>query len=424
MTVGLMPPVPSVGGPSHPVKPALGLGFRFTVKIDGLSLGEWHACSGLSVDFQPEPMESGGNYLGTSYLAGKAKYGRVVLKRATSIGSSATLQAWLGRQARQWMEGASSPGGTATITLYDSNDEAVLTWVLHGVRPAAWKGPDLDAMSSKVAVESLDLVHGGFTVARGSEPDAGNGPTAGSPLTLTGADGQSITFPYAPTGVTVTRSQDTTFTQDQTTTDGQTAPGTDAVRTTGFQLSGRPNVTSYAFGKLVIEGEVRTKVELLLRWSTKAKATTGPNPTLPLVGFTLGSGLSGDGLNLTNLEAQYTRFDAQGHPNRASVSFRLEEPRPEGERAGRGGRGGGPGGGRAPSGGRAGARNPTSGGLPGRGVHVLHEPESLPALAQETYGDAGSWRDIAAANGIDDPMRVPPGTLLFLPGPAEMPWPR
>jgi nucleoid-associated protein YgaU len=36
------------------------------------------------------------------------------------------------------------------------------------------------------------------------------------------------------------------------------------------------------------------------------------------------------------------------------------------------------------------------------------------------YGSAQRWRDIAAANGIDDPFRVRPGTTLYLPSQAEV----
>ncbi|MGW7310516.1 peptidase M23, partial [Streptomyces sp. NPDC054835] len=37
------------------------------------------------------------------------------------------------------------------------------------------------------------------------------------------------------------------------------------------------------------------------------------------------------------------------------------------------------------------------------------------------YGDATRWRVIAEANGIDDPMRLSPGTELLLPSAAELP---
>jgi len=59
--------------------------------------------------------------------------------------------------------------------------------------------------------------------------------------------------------------------------------------------------------------------------------------------------------------------------------------------------------------------NPTSGGPAGRSSRVLDASECLPSLASANYGRPGAWRQIATANGIDDPLRVRPGTLIYLP---------
>lgn len=48
-------------------------------------------------------------------------------------------------------------------------------------------------------------------------------------------------------------------------------------------------------------------------------------------------------------------------------------------------------------------------------VHVLKRGESLATIAAREYLDAGMWRPIARANGIDDPLGVVPGTLLRIP---------
>jgi phage tail-like protein len=37
-----------------------------------------------------------------------------------------------------------------------------MSWSLRGVHPASWTGPTLDAGSTKVAIEVLELVHEGF----------------------------------------------------------------------------------------------------------------------------------------------------------------------------------------------------------------------------------------------------------------------
>jgi nucleoid-associated protein YgaU len=48
-------------------------------------------------------------------------------------------------------------------------------------------------------------------------------------------------------------------------------------------------------------------------------------------------------------------------------------------------------------------------------VRVLREGETLTQLANEAYGDPRLWRVIAAANDIDRPRFVPPGTALTIP---------
>jgi nucleoid-associated protein YgaU len=46
---------------------------------------------------------------------------------------------------------------------------------------------------------------------------------------------------------------------------------------------------------------------------------------------------------------------------------------------------------------------------------TLKTGETLALIAHEEYDDAGEWRRIADANGIDDPRNVKPGTVLTLP---------
>ena len=64
--------------------------------------------------------------------------------------------------------------------------------------------------------------------------------------------------------------------------------------------------------------------------------------------------------------------------------------------------------------------NPTSAGLPGRKAHTVTDGDSLARIATDRYGSPGRWRDIAAANGIDDPLRIRSGDRVYLPNPEEL----
>jgi Contractile injection system tube protein/LysM domain len=46
---------------------------------------------------------------------------------------------------------------------------------------------------------------------------------------------------------------------------------------------------------------------------------------------------------------------------------------------------------------------------------TIKRGDSLSSLAAVEYGDPGMWRPIAEANGIDNPRRIAPGTVLVVP---------
>ena len=91
-----------------------------------------------------------------------------------------------------------------------------------------------------------------------------------------------------------------------------------------------------------------------------------------------------------------TLFRVDGTPIRATCNIRLEEVPQEAAR-----------------------QNPTSGTRPGMRVHVVTEGETLHSVAWAEYHQARYWRGLAAFNGIDDPLRVAPGTTLLLPSPRD-----
>jgi phage tail-like protein len=141
----------------------LGITTRFLVEVDGIDLGGWGQCSGLTVDFKTIQVDEGGNYDYQPILADKIVYSQVKLKRAMNAADSARVQQWLSAKASSWMHApASGGGGTAQITLCNSNGTPVATWRLRNVYPAKWDGPNLDATTVGIAMETLDLQHEGF----------------------------------------------------------------------------------------------------------------------------------------------------------------------------------------------------------------------------------------------------------------------
>ncbi|GAA2976972.1 LysM peptidoglycan-binding domain-containing protein [Kitasatospora sp. NPDC127116] len=141
-------------------------------------------------------------------------------------------------------------------------------------------------------------------------------------------------------------------------------------------------------------GGVEKATEKLLGCCTPAAQPAATDTaSAPWVRLEWGHGRSTAFLALvTRVGVTYTRFSTDGRPLRAECSLVLEEV-----------------------GGRTPRQNPTSGGDGPVATHRLVAGDSLASLAWHTYGDATCWRAIARANGIDDPDRIPVGTVLALP---------
>jgi Contractile injection system tube protein/LysM domain len=137
---------------------------------------------------------------------------------------------------------------------------------------------------------------------------------------------------------------------------------------------------------------VATNVAQLFSWLEPLDKTNA-QPTLQ---FGWGSMFSFPCV-ITKVDATYTLFDPTGNPIRAKVNVTLQE-RPA----------------------KPGAQNPTSGSIGGLGARVLVSGDTLQSIAHQEYGKPSLWRRLADLNGIDDPMRVPPGTVLHLPRRSDL----
>lgn len=370
-------------------EPKFGVGFRFTVDVPGLRLGDWQSCSGLKVKFNTNPVKPGGNHLSQEFLPDRVHYDNVVLKRAIEVTASAKVQTWLNQTARAWISDGQVTATTVTIMVYDANGKPVLKWVLAKARPVAWSGPELDASTSKLATETLELAHEGFEVLppTGSSTSTPGGAQKQS-LTISG-EGGMVTFHAPPEKISLVHN-------------AEKAKSKNVVMDPSSGEGGKPGVTQYKLNNLLLVGpRVAADIALLNKWASFGKPDATPGePALGLLDVKWGKALPiGIKFQMSNMSAEYLRFKADGTPIRASVGLTLNE---------------------VASDTASGAGNPTSGGIPGRSSHVVGSTDSLAMLAREHYGVEGGWRDIADANGLDDPLRLRPGQLLYLPARSEL----
>lgn len=116
----------------------------------------------------------------------------------------------------------------------------------------------------------------------------------------------------------------------------------------------------------------------------------------PWVVFHWGS-VSGFTAYIASVAAKFTVFTSGGVPIRATATVTLKEIAAEPAK-----------------------QNPTSGGRAARRSHTLVDGDTLPSVAYAEYGDPALWRALAEANGVDDPMRLTPGTTLLVPAATEI----
>jgi nucleoid-associated protein YgaU len=153
--------------------------------------------------------------------------------------------------------------------------------------------------------------------------------------------------------------------------------------------------TTFSIYKLQVEGaDVTAQCLKLMSW-TDQLAKPGKDPELPKLVFSWG--LFKANVELTSLSIVFDRFTYKGVPISAALSITCTTYDDPPVRT-----------------------NPSSGGIAGRRSHVLVAGENLQHVATAQYGRATAWRALAAVNGIEDPLAVRPGTVIYLPSPDEL----
>lgn len=141
-----------------------GMAMRFRVVVDQLGkLGSWYSCKGLHVTFKTTALPTGGDYTATTLLPDRVEYGPITLERAVRQPDTSQVQKWLQDVQAKWVvPGQVFQGQTAKITLLDAGQSDVMSWTLRDVCPVSWSCVPFSAKSNDIAIETLELQHGGF----------------------------------------------------------------------------------------------------------------------------------------------------------------------------------------------------------------------------------------------------------------------
>lgn len=130
--------------------------FRFDLRFDAESLGGFSECTGISLDFPTQDYAEGGRNGEMLKFPTRGNQSNVVLKRGIVNRQLWTWYAKLLRGERGFRRSAS------ILVLNEAGSSPVMTIELTNAFPCKWTGPDLNALQSNIAVESLEICHEGL----------------------------------------------------------------------------------------------------------------------------------------------------------------------------------------------------------------------------------------------------------------------
>jgi phage tail-like protein len=133
--------------------------FNFLIEIDGVVKGGFSEASGLTTDTNIIEYREGSEQHGsTRKLPGLIKYNNIVLKRGWTKDKS--LWQW----RKKVIDGKTQRNNGSIVLLDEARNEALRFNFREGW-PSKWEGPALNAKTSEVAIESLEIAHEGLELA-------------------------------------------------------------------------------------------------------------------------------------------------------------------------------------------------------------------------------------------------------------------
>jgi phage tail-like protein len=131
--------------------------FRFLVEIEGITSGGFTRVKGLSREVKYESYREGGVIEYEHKLITQVSYPVVVLERGLALDD---LWKWALATADGEVQRR-----TIRIRLKDESNEPTWAWQVEYALPVKWTASDLDAQTSPVVMESLELAHHGLRKA-------------------------------------------------------------------------------------------------------------------------------------------------------------------------------------------------------------------------------------------------------------------
>jgi phage tail-like protein len=133
--------------------------FRFKLEVDGIALGHFKSCSGLSHEIEVLEFQEGGVNEFKHKLVGQGSYPNITLKMG--FVSNGLAEDW----HYEYATADAKKGQRKTVRIYLLDDDVstvVGEWTLQNAWPVKWEGPEFDASGDNLAVETLEIAHHGI----------------------------------------------------------------------------------------------------------------------------------------------------------------------------------------------------------------------------------------------------------------------
>ncbi len=136
--------------------------FRFKVEIEGTQVASFSEVTGFDATFDVIEYREGDDTITPRKQPGLIKYSNITFKRGVVDGID--FFEWIDAINKGTIE-------RKTVTVYlngDTADSVVTSWQILNAWPCKYTGPDLNAMGSEVAVESIEFAHEGLVRLAGA----------------------------------------------------------------------------------------------------------------------------------------------------------------------------------------------------------------------------------------------------------------
>lgn len=132
--------------------------YRFLVELHGLEVAGFSEVSGLESEMETEEVMEGGLNGFVHRLPGRIRHQPLVLKRGITISND--LWEWYYNAVQGNIERMNG-----SIMMFDEEGYLFRAWSFKEAYPTKWRGPELNAMNSEVAFESIEIVHNGLEIS-------------------------------------------------------------------------------------------------------------------------------------------------------------------------------------------------------------------------------------------------------------------